>query len=203
MLKSSDLIFSDKNYQPAEQLYFHDPLMAKTVLKLFPRSITPNQITLFRFITTPIVLILVLYNNYLIALLAFLVVSFTDAIDGSMARTRNMITEWGKVYDPLADKILVGSMVFAIVLRYIDLWTATVIVGLEIIIIITAWIRMVKGYKVQANIWGKIKMMLQVAGVTLLLFAIIFNWAALLPFASGTLYLAIAFAIVSLLTYGI
>lgn len=203
MLKASELKYSDKNYQKAERLFFHDPLMAKTILKLIPNSITPNQITLFRFIATPIVLTLMLNNHYLIGLFSFLFVAFTDAIDGSMARTRNKITEWGKIYDPLADKVLVGSMVFAIVLRYIDLWTATVIVGLEIIIIITAWIRMVKGYKVQANIWGKIKMMLQVAGVALLLFAIIFDLATLLPFASGTLYLAIAFAIVSLLTYGI
>ncbi|MCK4553539.1 hypothetical protein KAU19_01070, partial [Candidatus Parcubacteria bacterium] len=59
------------------------------------------------------------------------------------------------------------------------------------------------GIKIQANVWGKIKMNLQVAGVVILLLSIVFNWAALLPFASGVLYLAIAFAIVSLLTYGI
>jgi len=130
-------------------------------------------------------------------------VAFTDALDGSMARTRNQITEWGKIYDPLADKILIASMVFIIVLRYIDFWTAIIIIGLEIIIIFTAWIRMKKGIKIQANLWGKIKMWLQVIGVVVLLLSIIFNWAALLPFASGVLYLAIAFAIVSLLTYGI
>ena len=71
------------------------------------------------------------------------------------------------------------------------------------VFILTAWIRMKKGEKVQSNIWGKIKMILQVIGVTILLFAIVFDWAALFPLVSGTLYLAIAFAIVSLLTYGI
>ena len=59
------------------------------------------------------------------------------------------------------------------------------------------------GKKIQANVWGKIKMNLQCAGVIILLLAIVFDWAALIPLASGTLYLAIAFAIVSLLTYGI
>ena len=94
-------------------------------------------------------------------------------------------------------------MVFVIVLKYIDFWTSIIIVGLEFLIIFVAWIRMRKGIKVQANIWGKIKMILQVAGVTFLLLSIVFDLAAFLPLASGVLYLAIAFAIVSLLSYGI
>lgn len=194
---------SDKDFQKADKIFPHDRLLAKTVLRLFPRFIKPNHVTVFRFIATPFVLFLMLFGHYLLGLIAFLIVSFTDAIDGSMARTRNQITEWGKVYDPLADKIFIGSMVFAIVFRYIDFWTAYIIVGIEIIIVIVAWVRLKKGKSVQANLWGKIKMWLQVIGVTILLLSIVFNWAALLPFASGTLYLAIAFAIVSLLTYGI
>lgn len=177
--------------------------MAATWLKLFPYSVKPNHITVLRFISIPIVALLMFYGRYYIGLWAFLIAAFTDAIDGSMARTRNQITQWGKVYDPVADKILIGTMVFIIVLRYIDLWTALIIVMLEIIIITVGWYRLRKGVKVQANIWGKIKMILQVAGVVVLLLAIVFDWAALIPLASGTFYLAIAFAIVSLLTYGI
>ena len=191
------------SFQPAEKVFWHDRALAKTVLIFIPRQVTPNMVTVFRFATTPIVALLVLYQRYYIGLIAFLIVAFTDALDGAMARTRGQVTEWGKIYDPLADKILIGSMVFIIVLKYIDFWTALVIIVLEMIIIFTAWIRMRKGVQVQANVWGKIKMGLQVLGVSILLIAIIFNWAALLPFASGTLYLAIAFAIVSLLTYGI
>ena len=193
----------DHSFQTADKIFWHDRLLAKTFLKLFPKSVLPNHITVFRFMATPVVVILMLYEQYYIGLIAFLLVAFTDALDGAMARTRNQITEWGKVYDPLADKILIGSMVFIIVLRYIDFWTAIIIIGLEFIIILTAWLRMKKGIKIQANLWGKIKMNLQVAGVVILLLSIVFNWAALLPFASGVLYLAIAFAIVSLLTYGI
>jgi CDP-diacylglycerol--glycerol-3-phosphate 3-phosphatidyltransferase len=196
-------MYNNTGYQQNERLSRHDRIMVQTVLKLFPHYIKPNHITVFRFMATPFVLLLMLFGHYLIGLISFLLVAFTDAIDGSMARSRNQITEWGKIYDPLADKILIGSMVFAIVLRYIDFWTAIIIVGLEIIIIFTAWLRMRNGQKIQANRWGKIKMNLQVLGVAILLIAIIFNWAALLPLASGTLYLAIAFAIVSLLTYGI
>jgi CDP-diacylglycerol--glycerol-3-phosphate 3-phosphatidyltransferase len=191
------------NFQSADHLYWHDKILEKTILKLVPAGLLPNHFTVLRFLATPAVVLLMLYGKYYTGLVAFLLVALTDMIDGSLARTRNQITDWGKIYDPLADKILIGSMVFIIVLRYIDFWTAIIIIGIEIIIILVAWIRKIKGKVVQANRWGKIKMILQVAGVTILLLAIIFNWAALLPFASGILYLAIAFAVVSLLTYGI
>lgn len=183
---------------------WHDALLAATVLKLIPQTVSPNQITLFRFFATPIVAFLMWSEKYYIGLIAFLAVAFSDAVDGAMARTRNQVTNWGRIYDPLADKLLIGSMVFIIVLRYIDFWTAMVIIGLEFIIILTAWLRLKHGVSiVQSNRWGKIKMFLQVAGVSILLIAIIFDWAALLPLASGVLYLAIAFAVVSLLTYGL
>lgn len=187
-------------YQAANKVFWHDRILAKSVLRLFPKSIKPNHITVFRFLATPIVVLLMFYQNYSIGLIAFLVVAFTDILDGSMARVRNQVTEWGKFYDPLADKILIASMVFIIVLRYIDFWTSILIVGMEIAIVTFTWIR--KGKK-EANVWGKIKMFLQVSGVTILLFVIIYDWGGLLPLASGALYLAIAFAIVSLLTYGI
>jgi len=143
------------------------------------------------------------YGHYFLGLIVFLLVAFTDTIDGSMARIRDEVTEWGKVYDPLADKLLISSMVFIIVLRYIGFWVSFLIIIIEFVILIVAWIRKNRGGEIQANIWGKIKMILQVAGVTLLLLCVVFDWAQILPLASGTLYVAIAFAIVSLLTYGI
>jgi CDP-diacylglycerol--glycerol-3-phosphate 3-phosphatidyltransferase len=190
-------------FQKADHLSWHDSFMKNTFLKLIPRSLHPNHITVFRLLTTPAVAVLMFYEHYYIGMIAFLLVAFTDVLDGSLARTRDQITEWGKLYDPIADKILIGSMVFIIVLKYIDLWAALVIVTLEIIIVILAWIRKKEGLEVQANRWGKIKMFLQVLGVTILLLAIVYDIEALLPFASGTLYLAIVFAVISLLTYGI
>lgn len=193
----------DTNYQTAEKLYFHDKFMAVTFLKLFPIWIKPNHVTLFRFFATPLVAYLLFFNHFIIGLIVFLLVSLTDAIDGSMARIRGEITNWGKIYDPLADKVFIGSAVFTIVLRYIDFWTAMIIVFLEVIIVAVAWFRKKKGRMIESNFWGKAKMILQVLGVVILLLAIIFNLHELLPFASGVLYLAIAFAIVSLLSYGI
>ena len=192
----------ETTFQKSDKIYLHDKLMAVTVLKLFPKWIKPNHITIIRLLTIPIVVLLVYFEQYQIGLWAFLASAFTDVIDGSMARTRDQVTEWGKVYDPVADKILISCMVFVIVLRYIDPWTAYLIVFLEFIIVAVGWYRLRKGHKVQSNWWGKTKMMLQVLGVTILLLSVVFDWAALLPLASGTLYLAIAFAVVSLLTYG-
>ena len=190
-------------FEKAERVFWHDKVLAKTVLRFIPARVLPNHITVFRFLATPVVAILAFTEQYYVGLFSFLILAFSDVIDGSLARTRDQVTNWGRLYDPIADKILVGSMVFIIVLKYIDWWTAMLIIGLEMVIIVTAWIRVKTGRKVEANRWGKIKMFLQVLGVTILLLAIISDWAELLPFASGTLYLAIAFAIVSLLTYGI
>ncbi len=190
-------------YEKAEEIFFFDRVLGASILRLIPRSVKPNHVTLFRFVLTPIVGILTFYGTYKIALAAFLLTALTDAIDGAMARTRNQITRWGKIYDPVADKLLIGTMVFVIVLKYIDFWTAIIIISLEFVIISTAWYRLSKGHKVQANVWGKIKMILQTLGVTILLLSVAFNLADLIPLASGTLYLAIAFAVVSLLTYGI
>jgi CDP-diacylglycerol--glycerol-3-phosphate 3-phosphatidyltransferase len=185
------------------RIYLHDRFLAATVLRLIPATVHPNQVTAFRFVFTPVVAYLVYQGFYVSGFIAFLVAAFSDAIDGSMARTRNQITEWGKIYDPLADKILIASMIFLVVLKAINLWTSVLIIALELIIIIAAWIRKMEGRVVQANWWGKIKMILQVVGVSVLLLALIFDWAPLIFFASGTFYLAIAFAVVSLLTHGV
>lgn len=191
-------------YQKADRLFFHDRFMEKTVLRLFPDWIKPNHITIFRFISIPFVAYLAYFGLNQVGLIAFLLSAFTDVIDGSMARTRNQITEWGKIYDPIADKMLISVMVYIIVLKYIDHWAAYLIVFLEILIVAIGWYRLRKGFKVQANVWGKIKMILQVLGVAILQLSIVFDLASSTVFvASGAFYLAIAFAIVSLLTYGI
>lgn len=192
---------ADQSCKP--RIYPHDRLLERTILRMIPRSVKPNHVTVARLLLTPVVVIILMSGDYLTGLIAFLMVAFTDAIDGSMARTRDQITDWGKIYDPIADKILIGSAVFILVLRYIDFWTAIMIIGIEAAIIIFAWVRKVRGGKVEANIWGKIKMNLQVLGVSILLLSISLDIEKLMPFASGALYLAIAFAIISLLTYGI
>jgi CDP-diacylglycerol---glycerol-3-phosphate 3-phosphatidyltransferase len=193
----------NNSFQKAEIVYFHDRLLARTILKLFSHKIHPNHITMFRFAATPFVILLLFFGFYKTGFIAFLLTAFTDMLDGSMARTRDQVTEWGKIYDPLADKILIAGMVFVIVIKSINFWTSVMIIALEVIIVIAAWKRKTEGRIIQANLWGKIKMLLQVLGVSVLILAAMFAWPVLLPYASGMLYLAILFAVISLLTHGV
>jgi len=185
------------------KLYFFDKILARTLIPFIPKSVKPNHITVFRFLATPLVVYLLWKGSYLVGLISFILVAFTDALDGALARIRNQITDWGKVYDPLADKVLIGLVVYIIVLRYIDVYAALIIIGLEMLLIATAFVRKQRGKIVQANVWGKIKMALQVFGVVVLLLSVVFDVESFLPFSTGVLYLAVAFGIVSLFSYGI
>jgi CDP-diacylglycerol---glycerol-3-phosphate 3-phosphatidyltransferase len=186
------------------KITFTDKLLAKIILPLFPRWIKPNHLSAARIFLIPFVILLLWQENYLTGGILFLFTSFTDALDGAMARTRNQITGLGKMFDPLADKLLICSVVYILVLKYLDVYTALIIIAIEIIIIATAFVRRNNGgHNIQANSWGKIKMILQVLGVIILLLSIIFNLEHLLPISKGTFYLSIVFAILSLFTYGI
>ncbi|MFH1430053.1 MAG: CDP-alcohol phosphatidyltransferase family protein [Candidatus Uhrbacteria bacterium] len=186
------------NFQP-----FFDRIFAVTILPFIPKSVTPNQVTTFRFVMTPVVLFFVLRGDYRIGLVLFVLTAITDSVDGAMARTRNQVTEWGKAYDPLADKVLIMSMIFGVVVRELDAIIGFVIVAIEAIILGLAWYGRAHGRSLQANRWGKIKMVLEVVGVSLLLLGLAFGIPAIVPISSATFILAILFALVSLATYGV
>ncbi len=186
------------------KITFTDKILAKFFLPLFPRSIKPNHISVARIFLTPFVIWLFWTESYLWGGALFLFASFTDALDGSMARIRNQVTGLGKMLDPLADKLLICSVVYILVLKYLDFSTAWIIIVVEAVIVVAAFIKHNNGgHVIQANGWGKMKMILQVIGVSVLLLSIIFNIEQLLPVSKGTFYLAIVFAILSLFTYSI
>jgi phosphatidylglycerophosphate synthase len=85
--------------------------LAKTVLRLIPRSVQPNHLTIARFWLIPFVAYFLFFGNYRIGLFVFILTALTDGIDGALARTRGQITEWGRLYDPVADKLLVATAV--------------------------------------------------------------------------------------------
>jgi phosphatidylglycerophosphate synthase len=105
--------------------------------------------------------------------------------------------------DPIADKLLVGSVVLLFVAREVNPIFAGFIVLIELMIAGGAIYRKRRGIMSSANEFGKIKMFLQVTGVAVLLAAKLFGMPTAVPFAVGTLSVAIVFAIVSLFTYGI
>ena len=191
-------------YLKAEEVHPHDHFLARTVLWLLPKGVTPNRISLFRIIATPFVFLLILYGYYRIGIVSFALVAFTDAMDGSLARTQNKVTRFGMMIDPLADKLLIGSMVILLVFQHFHFLLGIAILGLEIAFIAGAVIAKVKFKTVRmANQWGKIKMIAQVVAVCLTLIALLLHFPLLLNVAAGIFGLAIGFAILSLFTQGL
>ena len=186
------------------KLFPHDHLLKHTVLHLIPNSVTPNAVTALRFILSPLVFWFLSIGDYAVGFPLFLFTAFTDALDGTIARVRNKITPWGTFYDPVADKILIGGVVLLIVATHINWTFALVILGIELLIVIGGYWRRSKGTVMSANIFGKMKMLFQVVGVTLLLLAVWTGHTAFfLPASIAVLLLAIGLAIVSLFTYGL
>lgn len=184
------------------RLYPHDRLFYRMFVRFVPNFLSPNDFTKLRFVLIPFVLYFLWFEQWTWALILFSVASLTDAIDGTLARMRKQITLWGTMADPVADKCLIGSVVVLFVAKEINVLFAVIIIILELLTVAGAWYRKRKGVFSSANNFGKVKMLLQVLGVGLLLLAKVFGLEMAVPFAVGTLSVAIVFAIVSLLTYG-
>lgn len=162
-------------YNENIKLLFYDKLLAKSFLNLIPATIKPNHITALRFITTPIVFYILYKGNLVIGVLIFLLVAFTDILDGSLARVRNQITVWGITYDPLADKILIGGTILLLALNTFDNGLVYSILILQIITIVGAVYFRHKGIIRSATFFGKIKMCLEVFAICSFLTGLIFN----------------------------
>ncbi len=184
------------------QLTITDKILQRIFLPLIPRSVTPNMVTWFRFITVPFAASLFILESYLAGLLLFAISAFSDAVDGSLARTRNQVTDWGKMYDPAADKLLIGFAAFILVSKFLNWYLAATIIGIEFFLIVGAYYRKrFQGIPIEAEFSGKIKMVLQSLGIAALLLSAVFSIPAFLIIAEYLLYLAIVFAIISLAVY--
>ena len=141
---------------------------------------TPNKLTLGRMIATPIFMATMLINfpyHYLVSLVLFIVASLTDMIDGQMARKYNMVTDFGKFMDPLADKMLTTAAYLGFMFVYGGGKFSWHIVVITFIVLFREFavssIRLVAvtagGKVVAANMWGKCKTVSQMAGIILAL----------------------------------
>ncbi len=183
--------------------YPHDRFLAATLLRLVPKETTPNQITVARMFMTPMVLWLLYEGRYELATPLFLVTALTDMLDGSLARTRDQVTDWGKAWDPIADKLLIGLVALLLLTRHFPLELTVVIIGIEAAFLAGGWYRRTQGIVSSANWWGKIKMLCQVIGVTLFLVFLQTGLPALATASYAVFATACAFAIVSLTRHGL
>ena len=136
----------------------------------------PNKLTTFRVILIPFFVFFLLapyfegYGNY-IALVIFIVASLTDFLDGKIARKYNLVTNFGKFMDPLADKLLVCSaLICLIALDRIPAWIVIVIISREFIISGFRLIAADNGVVIAASYWGKFKTASQMVTVILYFF---------------------------------
>lgn len=126
----------------------------------------PNKLTIFRCILIPFFVYFLLYTQMpygkTIAGVLFLIACFTDALDGFLARKYHWITNFGKLMDPLADKILVCSaLICFLALHWVPVWFVLIIIAREFIISGIRLIATEQQIVIAASIWGKIKTILQ------------------------------------------
>ncbi len=138
---------------------------------------TPNKLTVARIIATPVFMATMLINfpyHYLVSLVLFIAASLTDMIDGKMARKHNLVTDFGKFLDPLADKMLTTAayMGFIYVFRSSAMLCAQITVITFIVLFrefAVSSIRLVAvssgGTVIAANMWGKCKTVSQMLGI--------------------------------------
>ena len=139
---------------------------------------TPNKLTIARIIATPFFMAALMIEfpfHYTVALILFIAASLTDMIDGKMARKYNMITDFGKFLDPLADKMLTTAAFLGFIKMGIGwhvTWIAFIVLFREFLISSLRLVVVSSGGKViAANMWGKCKTVSQMAGIIFALFA--------------------------------
>jgi CDP-diacylglycerol---glycerol-3-phosphate 3-phosphatidyltransferase len=133
----------------------------------------PNVLTVFRILLVPVLVAALLSegpSGDLLAAIVFAVASFTDALDGWIARRRKSESTFGKLMDPLADKLLVTSALVSLVsLDRLSAWVAMVIIARELAVTGLRQIAIEQGHVVAASVWGKLKTVAQVAMVLCLI----------------------------------
>ena len=129
----------------------------------------PNALTMLRILLVPVLVVALLNetdNGDLLAAFVFALASFTDAIDGYLARARNAITTFGKLMDPIADKLLIIAALVALVsLNRVAAWVAMVIIVRELTVTVTRMQANQQGVVIAASWWGKAKTIVQVAAI--------------------------------------
>lgn len=136
--------------------------------------------------------------RYLVALFIFVVASLTDFLDGHLARSRNLVTDFGKFMDPLADKILViATLICLIEVRLVPGWAVTIIIARELAVSILRAIAASNGKVIAAGGSGKLKTITQMFAIIILLFGAHLDKSIVLFVGSILFYISVALTIYS------
>ena len=164
----------------------------------------PNKLTVMRVILIPFFVAAHLYDNgssqtmRIVANVIFIVASLTDLFDGKIARKYNLVTNFGKFMDPLADKLLVCSALICLIqLGQLPAWVVIIIISREFIISGFRLVAADNGIVIAASYWGKFKTTFQMIAVILM----IFNIPALATVTMIMLVIAVVLTVISLVDY--
>lgn len=166
---------------------------------MFPLNL-PNMLTVLRIMLVPVLVVALLGNTPegdVFAAVVFALASLTDFVDGYLARSRQTVTTFGKLMDPLADKLLIVAALIALVsLNRLQAWIAMVIITRELAVTVLRLAATQAGVVIEASLFGKLKTCLQIAAI-LALIAVPGEplWVSLL------LYAAVAATVISGLDY--
>lgn len=160
----------------------------------------PNLLTVLRIMLVPVLVVALLGNTPsgdVLAAVVFAAASATDFVDGYLARARKSVTTFGKLMDPLADKLLiVGALLSLVSLHRLEGWVAMVIIARELAVTVLRMGATQAGVVMSASMFGKLKTCLQIAAI---LAVIAVHGSAL--WVSLLVYLAVAVTVLSGLDY--
>lgn len=141
----------------------------------------PNYLTLLRIVFVPLLVVVLLtpvseqwlgIQGYAFAIVVFLIASFTDILDGHLARSRNQVSKIGALLDPIADKLLVSAALIVLVEKHLaPAWAVVIIIGREFIITGLRSAAATEGIIISAQKVGKLKMWAQCVAIVALLVA--------------------------------
>ena len=164
----------------------------------------PNKLTILRVIMIPFFVLTLLYDGgenqtlRYVAAAIFIIASLTDMLDGKIARKYNLVTNFGKFMDPLADKLLVCSALICLVeLKELPAWMVIVIIRREFIISGFRLVASDNGVVIAASYWGKFKTTFQMIAVVLLILGI----PSLSMVTMAVVWIALVLTVISLVDY--
>lgn len=164
----------------------------------------PNKLTVLRVLMVPFFVLFMLTDlggvaNKWIALAIFVVASLTDLLDGKIARKYNLVTNFGKFMDPLADKLLVCSAMICLIEKgSLVAWIVIVIIAREFIISGFRLVASDNGIVIAASYWGKFKTVFQMAMVIVLIMDL---GGAFDVIGQALIWISLALTIISLIDY--
>lgn len=164
-----------------------------------------NKLTVFRVFCIPVfvatMMITAIPYNYYIALAVFIIASFTDLLDGKIARKRNLITNFGKFMDPLADKLLVSAALICLTPDMIPAWIVIIIISRELFISGFRILAADQGIVLAAGWWGKFKTAFSMMMIVVLIINIPLKNEILDVIGWVLIWISLALTIISMIEY--